>query len=112
MLVRELTIEGITFKIAPTPIFKMANAQGAIAKTGIDSEEGLKALIGAIFWGARRARKECEASGAITLEWLEENIDAHNAKEIFEVFGELNGMKAVDAAAAAAGEALPGSPSN
>jgi hypothetical protein len=109
MLTRELTIEGITFKIAPTPIAKMANAQGIIAGAGTGTEEGMRALIEAIFWGARRARGECEKSGAITLDWLQENIDSHNAKDIFDVFRELNSLQ-TPKGEAPAGEAQPESP--
>lgn len=94
-----LTIEGVDFVVAPTPISKLAKARllfGDLA--GRESEEGVDALIEAVFWGAKRA------GSAITLDWLKMNVDAHNILEVQGVFIALNVPKGA-ASEPAAGEA-------
>jgi len=86
MITRDLTVEGITFKVAPTPLFRLAPLWKFIGADEIGGD-GLRALAEAIFWGARRAGAE------ITLEWLEQNIDVHNSDEVHRVFAELNHVK-------------------
>ena len=90
---RELTIEGITFEVAPTPVAKLTKAQAVFSANAMATEAGIEAMIEALFWGIKRARGVCEKSGAITLEWLKENIDAHNIGEVFKVFADVNMMK-------------------
>lgn len=94
---RDLAIEGVQLKVAPTPLGKMARAQQIFATHGMESEAGTEAMIEALFWGIRRARKEHEPSGAITLEWLQENVDAKNAKAVFAVFRDVNLLVATEA---------------
>lgn len=94
METREITIEGITFKVAPTPLAKLAKTQAVFGANAMESPEGVEAMVEALFWGIRRARKECEASGGITLEWLLENIDSRNAKDVFELFRDVNTLVA------------------
>lgn len=89
MLIREFTIEDaqgktVTFKIAPTPLSKLVESKRLFETGQLDTEAGMQALIRAIFHGARRAKSE------ITLEWLEENVDIHNSRELFALFRELN----------------------
>lgn len=85
----EVTIEGVTFKVAPTPLAKLAASRKAMSAFGSKewSEEGVAALIEAVFWGARRAGSE------ITLEWLQTNVDMMNFMPLFDSFLEVNGLK-------------------
>jgi hypothetical protein len=91
MITRELTIEGVTFKVGPTPLCKLADARRLFGSGALDTEDGMKALIAAVFWGARRAGSE------VTLEWLELNVDVHNAAPVFNVFMDVNALKPKEA---------------
>lgn len=90
MEIRELTIEDgegkvVTFKVAPTPIAKLAKCRQFMAKTPEElDEEAVGALVEAVFWGARRAGSK------ITLEWLQVNVDAHNIAAVARAFREVN----------------------
>lgn len=94
----DLTIEGVTFKVAPTPMPKLMRAIRLMNESGAESEAAAEALLEAVFWGARRAKAE------ITLDWLRENVDAHNFPEVAEKFRELNELRA---RGAEPGEAKP-----
>jgi hypothetical protein len=101
---REITIEGIALKIAPTPVVHMADVERLLKdKQLIVTKEGRDAMIEACFYGIRRTKKDCPAAGAITLEWLRENIDADNVTELIEIFKVLNFV-----VPQAAGEPPPG----
>jgi hypothetical protein len=81
----QLTIEGVTFDVAPTPVVKLAAVWPLIRTAeGLQSEGGQAAVISAVFWGARRAKAQ------ITEEWLQENVDVHNFRDVFDVFTDLN----------------------
>jgi hypothetical protein len=85
METRKLTIADVEFDVAPTPIVKLAGALELVGnKETRFTEEGQRALIAAVFWGARRAKAQ------ITLEWLEDNVDIHNVGDVFRVFVALN----------------------
>lgn len=99
----ELCLAGVTFKLAPTPVGKLARMQKILLAHGPRSEEGVNAIIEAVFYGARRAGSE------ITEEWLQTNLDAHSSVKIFEAWRQLNGL--VEVAEGAQGEAPAASPS-
>lgn len=90
MKTEDITIEGIALKIAPTPVIHMGVVERHFVESTTASSDGVKAIIGAAFHGIRRARKECEASGQITLEWLEENTDSVNLGALVSAFMKVN----------------------
>lgn len=90
MKTEDITIEGIALKIAPTPVIHMGAVELHFVDGTTASSDGIKAIIGAAFYGIRRARKECEASGQITLDWLEENIDSVNLQPLVSAFMKVN----------------------
>lgn len=81
---RKLTIDGVTFQVAPTPVVKLAAAMPFLSKAKIQTPEGQQAVLEAVFWGARRAGAE------ITLEWLVMNVDVHSMPQVFDIFATLN----------------------
>lgn len=95
MIKKSLTIEGVTFDVAPTPLVKLLKGRQHMASGQGGTPEAMEALVEAIFWGARRAGSK------ITLEWLLENVDQHNMAEVLAVFRELNVSEALPAIAAA-----------
>ena len=109
MKTHQLTIEGLTFTVAPTPLVYMADPLEVWRTKGARSKEGLQALVEALFHGIRRAKRLDEKSGGITLDFLTDNIDGHNADEIFRIFAELNQLVPKADGGPATGEAQPGS---
>lgn len=115
MRTREVTLEGadskdptgfraVTFIIAPTPLIKLAEYRELFKLDKIETPEGLRALVNAIYWGARRAGAQ------VTLEWLELNVDVHNSPALFDAFREVNELTkraAETVGNGAAGEAKP-----
>jgi len=93
MKICEFTIEQangdppVTFKIAPTPIVHLAESRQLFSAGAMETAEGWRALIAAVFWGARRAGSQ------ITQQWLEDNVDNHNVAELFKVFREVNQLE-------------------
>lgn len=104
MLTRDIKIEGIALKLARTPIVHLADVERHLLAKTLWSE-GRTALVTAIYHGIRRTRKECEASGAITLEWLIESVDIENGPELMQAFMDLNFPRK---GGAAPGEAVAG----
>ena len=51
------------------------------------TEDTIAALIGAVFWGAKRAGE------AITLDWLTMNVDMTNYAPLFEAFVTVNELR-------------------
>lgn len=96
-----VTIEGIVLPLRATPLAKLVRARPMLDK-GAETEEGVTALAEALFHGIRRAK------GDVTLDWLIENIDVHNAPEVFAKFAEVNGMTEKVAEATMVGEAQAG----
>lgn len=81
-----VTIGNITFDLAPTPISKFIEALPVIGR-GCETEEDVKAVLGAVFWGARRAG----GNGAgLTREWLEDNVDSSNFSMVLDKLAEVN----------------------
>lgn len=89
MNVVSVTVEGITFKVAPTPLAKMAQAKAALGGlvAGEWNEDTMTALVTAVFWGAKRAGE------ALTLDWLLMNVDLTNYTQLFEAFVSVNELK-------------------
>lgn len=90
MLTKSIEIGGLTLQIAPTPIVHLAAVERHFADKTIETREGRADLIEACFYGIRRTRKECPASGGITPEWLQENVDVNTMGPLFKAFSELN----------------------
>lgn len=83
----------VTFKVAPTPLRVLSTYASTFAagSTG-DPGKLVEAIIECVFAGARRAKQ------GITLEWLRDNVDAHNQDEIARVFASVNGLAEVPGA--------------
>lgn len=81
-----IELEGLSLMLLPTPIAKLAKMQKVVTEKGWDSEEGIAAIIEAVFWGMRRAKTE------VTLEWLQEQLDGINSAPVFAAFRDVNGM--------------------
>lgn len=92
MEIRDIRIEGIDLKLARTPVVHLAEVERHLVAKTANTAEGRQAIVTAMFHGIRRARKECEACGGITLEWLIENVDFENGPPLFRQFFVLNGF--------------------
>jgi hypothetical protein len=101
MKTQDIVVGGLALKIGPTPVIHLAEVERHFAGKTIKTREGIAALIEACFYGIRRTRKECQAAGAITLEWLQENVDVESSAALFEAFGAVNLFKS-------GGESVPG----
>lgn len=97
----ELKLDGSTWKLAPTPLVRMAKAT-AFLEGRTDDAEVISGLCEAIFWGLRRAKQE------VTLEFVMDNIDALNQAEVIAAFLDVNGFAPRKEAAPAAGEVAAG----
>lgn len=94
-----LTLDGVTFKVAPTPMADLAEVSDGIidAAKGRFSRQTVDAITAAVFAGARRVKSE------ITLEWLRSNTDVTTFPEVVQAFLEVNGFKKPEPAAEGAG---------
>ena len=101
MITRELTIEGRTIRVAPTPLSYLSDIKQRIGEAGIQSSVGVRALCEAIYWGARRAGADPD----LTAEWIDMNVDMHNAIDVFKVFADVNGYQSADQSSGNAGAA-------
>ena len=108
MQTEKITIDDLDLEIAPTPIVHMAEIERHLADKTVRTKDGREALITAAFHGIRRARKQCPASGGITLEWLQENVDVHSVAGLLTAFLAVN-FPAPPAGAPATGEGSAGS---
>lgn len=103
-LIEDAEGRAITLKIAPTPLVYLVDSRRLFDANALDTREGMEALITAIFHGARRG-----GTKAVTLEWLTDNVDTHNAPALFGVFRELNEIAVKSNGATPPGEALAAS---
>lgn len=99
---RQIEIDGIEFPLKPTPLIELTELMPGLSK-GINTPAGSRALADALFHGIRRAK------GEVSLEWVRQSIDMHNAPELFRVLCEVNNLTptAVTDEGAASGEAEP-----
>lgn len=88
----DIKIEHLDLKLARTPVVHLAEVERHLVAKTANTADGRQAVVTAMFWGIRRARAERKESGAITLEWLTENIDGENGPALFRQFFELNGF--------------------
>lgn len=85
-------LDGKPFPIRPTPLAKLGPIIPAISRldaTGQTSDgtaEAANALAEAVFHGIRRA------GGEVSQEFVSDNIDMLNFREVFQVFAKVNGL--------------------
>jgi hypothetical protein len=87
-----ITIDGREFPIKPTPIAKLVKAR-ALFESGTQTEEGVNALLEALYWGIKRA------GGEIELAWLKDNADSTNFDGILATWVAVNQVKRREAGA-------------
>lgn len=84
----------VELPLAPTPLAKLVDLKEnfLLGTSSVDgmTPESARSLIEAVFHGVRRA------GGAVTLEWLLENIDSESETGVFAAFMRVNGFKLKD----------------
>jgi hypothetical protein len=103
---RQIEIDGIEFPLKPTPLIELTELMPGLSK-GINTPEGSRALADALYHGIRRAK------GDITIEWIRQAVDMHNANDLFRALCELNKLTptAVTEEGTASGEGEAGATS-
>lgn len=90
MKTKPITIGGLALLIGPTPVVHLADVERHNHEKTANTGPGREAMIAACFHGIRRTRKDCPEAGAITLEWLRENVDIETVGELFSAFADVN----------------------